>query len=53
MPYLLAVFAVVVPVLLVVQTVRGRVRVQCCATDAAHDLRMRDAAQPPAGTSAS
>jgi hypothetical protein len=42
-PYLLAAFAIIVPVLLVVQTVRGRVRVQCCAVDPKSDLRMRGA----------
>jgi hypothetical protein len=41
MPYLLAAFAIVVPVLLVVQTIRGRVRVQCCAVEPGSDLRMR------------
>ena len=40
MPYLLAVFALVVPIVLVVQTVRGRVRVQCCAVRPEHDLRI-------------
>ena len=43
MPYLLAAFAIIVPVLLVVQTVRGRVRVQCCAVEPTRDLRMRAA----------
>jgi hypothetical protein len=40
-PYLLAAFAIIVPVVLVVQTIRGRVRVQCCAVDPTRDLRMR------------
>jgi hypothetical protein len=40
-PYLLAVFAVIVPAVLVVQTIRGRVRLQCCAADPSRDLRMR------------
>jgi hypothetical protein len=40
-PYLLAAFAIIVPVILVVQTVRGRVRVQCCAVEPGRDLRMR------------
>ena len=40
MPYLLAAFAIVVPVILVVQTVRGRVRLQCCAVEPARDRRM-------------
>ncbi len=43
MPYLLAAFAIIVPVVLVVQTIRGRVRVQCCAVEPARDLRMRGA----------
>jgi hypothetical protein len=49
MPYLLAAFAIVIPVLLVVQTLRGRVRVQCCSVEPGKDLRMRDAVaeQPP------
>jgi len=42
-PYLLAAFAIIVPVILVVQTVRGRVRVQCCSVAPARDLRMRTA----------
>jgi hypothetical protein len=42
MPYLLAAFAIVVPVLLVVQTIRGRVRIQCCSTDPSKDARMRE-----------
>lgn len=48
MPYLLAAFAIVVPVLLVVQTIRGRVRVQCCAVEPGRDLRMR----PPVDSTA-
>lgn len=49
MPYLLAAFAIIVPVILVVQTLRGRVRVQCCAVEPGQDLRMRTAfdEQPP------
>lgn len=43
MPYLLAAFAIIVPVILVVQTLRGRVRVQCCAVSPESDLRMRAA----------
>lgn len=43
MIYLLALFAIAVPVLLVVQTIRGRVRVQCCSVDPSRDARMRDA----------
>ena len=43
MPYVLAAFALVVPVVLVVQTLRGRVRVQCCSVAPERDLRMRDA----------
>jgi hypothetical protein len=42
-PYLLAAFAIIVPVILVVQTLRGRVRVQCCAVAPEADLRMRTA----------
>lgn len=51
MPYLLAAFAIIVPVILVVQTVRGRVRVQCCAVEPARDLRMRTAVDEHAPTS--
>lgn len=47
MPYLLAAFAIIVPVILVVQTVRGRVRVQCCAVEPSRDLRMRPALDEP------
>jgi hypothetical protein len=43
MLFVLAAFAIVVPVVLVVQSVRGRVRLQCCATHVTRDLRMRDA----------
>lgn len=43
-PYLLAVFALVVPVILVVQTVRGRVRLQCCAAEPGRDLRLNPVA---------
>lgn len=43
MPYLLAVAALVIPIVLVVQSIRGRVRLQCCAADPARDLRMRPA----------
>jgi hypothetical protein len=50
-PYLLAVFALVVPVILVVQTIRGRVRVQCCAVEPARDLRMRGAFEEQSPTS--
>ena len=50
MPYLLAVFGLVVPVILVVQTVRGRVRVQCCAVEPGRDLRMRPAIDEHAPT---
>lgn len=46
MPYVLAAFAIVVPVLLVVQTIRGRVRMQCCAVEPSHDLRMRTVPEP-------
>lgn len=42
-PYLLAAFAIVIPVVLVVQSIRGRVRLQCCAADASRDLRLRNA----------
>jgi hypothetical protein len=31
MPYVLAVAAVMMPAILIVQTVRGRMRVRCCA----------------------
>ncbi len=43
MPYALAAFAIVVPVLLVVQAIRGRVRVQCCSVTPERDVRMRSA----------
>lgn len=46
MVYLLAVVAVAIPILLVVQTVRGRVRMQCCAVDADRDARMRTSMNP-------
>jgi hypothetical protein len=38
--YLLAVFALVVPIVLVVQSIRGRVRLQCCAVEPGRDARM-------------
>jgi len=43
--HILALFAVVAPVVLVVQALRKRIRVTCCsgAIDARHDLRMRSA----------
>ena len=47
MPYLLAVFAVAIPTLLIVQTIRGRVRPQCCAVPADQDARMRDVGSAP------
>jgi len=31
MPYVLAVAALIMPAILIVQTVRGRMRVRCCA----------------------
>jgi len=43
MQYVLAVFAVAIPAVLIVQTIRGRVRPQCCAVPADQDARMRDA----------
>jgi hypothetical protein len=43
MPYLLGLFAIAAPVVLVVQAIRGRVRVRCCGIEASQDLRMRDA----------
>jgi len=49
-PYLLAAFAIIVPVILVVQTVRGRVCVQCCAVEPSRDLRMRSASDEHAPT---
>ena len=44
MPYLLAVAALAIPILLVVQTIRGRIRPQCCAVPVEQDARMHDAA---------
>lgn len=43
--YVLAIFALVAPTILVVQTRRKRIRVTCCsgAIDARCDLRMRGA----------
>lgn len=41
MVYVLGAIAIVAPVLLVVQTLRGRVRVRCCTVDAAQDARMQ------------
>jgi hypothetical protein len=49
-PYVLAAFAIIVPVVLVVQTIRGRVRVQCCAVEPGRDLRMRPAVDERAPT---
>jgi hypothetical protein len=47
--YVLAAFALVVPIVLVVQSIRGRVRMQCCAVDASRDARMIiDQANAPA-----
>jgi hypothetical protein len=43
MPYLLAAFAVIVPVILVVQAIRGRVRLQCCSVAPMEDARIRNA----------
>jgi hypothetical protein len=48
MPYVLAAFALVVPIVLVVQTIRGRVRIQCCSCDPADDARMAGAFESPA-----
>jgi len=42
-PYLLAAFAIVAPVVLVVQTIRGRMRLQCCSVDPMLDARIRNA----------
>ncbi|MEI6360926.1 MAG: hypothetical protein WCP95_02225 [Actinomycetes bacterium] len=45
MPYLLAAVALIAPIVLVIQTIRGRVRVQsCCAVPADRDLRLRTTA---------
>jgi hypothetical protein len=41
MPYVLGAFAIAAPVFLVVQSIRGRVRLQCCAVDPDRDARMR------------
>jgi hypothetical protein len=48
MPYVLAAFALIVPIVLVVQTIRGRVRIQCCSCDPANDARMAGAFESPA-----
>ena len=42
MPYVLGAFAIIVPIVLVVQTLRGRARVRCCGIDPSRDLRLRD-----------
>jgi hypothetical protein len=42
MPYVLGAFAIIVPVILVVQTLRGRAHVRCCGIDPSRDLRLRD-----------
>lgn len=43
MPYLLAAIALAAPVVLVVQTIRGRVQVRsCCAVPADQDRRLAD-----------
>jgi hypothetical protein len=47
MPYVLAAFALIVPIVLVVQTIRGRVRIQCCSCDPASDARMAGAFESP------
>jgi hypothetical protein len=50
MPYLLAAFAIIVPIFLLVQAVRGRVRVQsCCAVPADQDRRLWAGADPSDG----
>jgi hypothetical protein len=50
MPYLLAAFAIIVPILLLVQAVRGRVRVQsCCAVPADQDRRLSAGLDPSDG----
>ena len=46
MIYVLALVAIAMPVILVVQTVRGRVRPQCCASAPEHDLRITPVAAP-------
>lgn len=43
MSLLLVAAALLIPTLLVVQVVRGRVRVQCCSTVPEADARMRAA----------
>jgi len=43
MRLLLAAAALIMPAVLVVQVVRGRVRVQCCSTAPEADTRMRTA----------
>ncbi len=45
MKYILLVGALFLPTLLVVQVIRGKVNVRCCAgaLDASRDLRMRSA----------
>ena len=47
MSVLLVAAALLIPALLVVQVVRGRVRVQCCSTVPEADARMRAAVDGP------
>ena len=47
MPYVLAAVAVAMPVILIVQVIRGRARVQCCAV-----VPLVEAAASPGTTSA-
>lgn len=46
MAYLLAVAAVAMVAVLVVQTIRGRVAPRCCALPPDQDARLREAAEP-------
>lgn len=42
MPYVLGAFAIIVPIVLVIQALRGRARMRCCGIDASRDLRLRE-----------
>ncbi|MEI6372765.1 MAG: hypothetical protein WCP26_03185 [Actinomycetes bacterium] len=46
MPYILGIAALVLPTMLVVQTLRGKVKPTCCAPPADRDLRLRQGDAP-------
>jgi len=45
-PYILGIAALVLPTMLVVQTLRGKVKPTCCAPPADRDLRLRQGDAP-------